>query len=215
MKRHAAAALLCVAWILPASGAEIETVHFGFGAFTDRTPPSGPGVNNGSIPPGPLFGPTFSSAKLSDYQVTLLNDATVFGLAKSVDGIALQRIINQVDPVMPGSMIPPSSFFQKTDILLVSEDLGLFGPGAKLTDWDFAFPVGPGSKITFNQSSSQYVGGGGPFGGGIGGMATSAIAFDVVVQSFTVVPVPEPATVALVGVGLAGLLAVSRKTRRR
>jgi hypothetical protein len=46
-------------------------------------------------------------------------------------------------------------------------------------------------------------------------MATSAIAFDVVVQSFTVVPVPEPATVALVGVGLAGLLAVSRKTRCR
>jgi hypothetical protein len=215
MKRHAAAALLSIAPFLPATGAEIETVHFGFGAFTDRTPPSGPGVNNGPSSPGPLFGPTFSSAKLSDYQVTLLNDATVFGLGKPVDGIALQRIINRVDPVMPGSMIPPSSFFQKTDILLVSEDLGLFGAGAKLTDWDFAFPVGPGSRITFDQSSSQYVGGGGPFGGGLGGMATSAIAFDVVVQSFTVVPVPEPATVALVGVGLAGLLAVSRKTRRR
>ncbi len=213
MKRHAAAALLSVSAFLPATGAEIETVHFGFGAFTDRTPSSGPGVNNGPFSPGPLFGPTFSSAKLSDYQVTLLNDASVFGLAKPVDGIVLQRIINQVDPVMPGSMIPPSSFFQKTDILLVSEDLGLFGAGAKLTDWDFAFPVGPGSKITFDQSSSQYVGGG-PFGGGIGGMATSAIAFDVVVQSFTVVPVPEPATVALMGVGLAGLLTVSRKARR-
>ena len=213
MKRHAAAALLSVAWILSARGAEIETVHFGFGAFTDRTPPSGPGVNNGSFQPGPLSGPTFSSAKLSDYQVTLLNDATVVGLAKPVDGIALQRIINQVDPVMPGSMIPPSSFFQKTDILLVSEDLGLFGPGAKLTDWDFAFPVGPGSKITFNQSSGRWVGGG-LFGGGIGGMVTSAIAFDVVVQSFTVVPVPEPATVALAGIGLAGLLALSRNAGR-
>jgi hypothetical protein len=114
---------------------------------------------------------------------------------------------------MPGSMIPPSYFFQKTDILLVSEDLGLFGPGAKLTDWDFAFPVGPGSKITFNQSSGRWVGGG-LFGGGIGGMVTSAIAFDVVVQSFTVVPVPEPATVALAGIGLAGLLALSRNAGR-
>jgi hypothetical protein len=124
MKRHAAAALLSIAPFLPAAGAETETVHFGFGAFNDRTPPSGPGVNNSPFPSGPLFGPTFSSAKLSDYQVTLLNDASVFGLAKPVDGIALQRIINQVDPVMAGSMIPPSSSFQKTDILLVSEDLG-------------------------------------------------------------------------------------------
>jgi hypothetical protein len=45
-------------------------------------------------------------------------------------------------------------------------------------------------------------------------MVTSAIAFDVVVQSFTVVPVPEPATVALAGIGLAGLLALSRNAGR-
>lgn len=212
MNRPIITALLCVPCVLSATAAEIESVHFGYGTFTDRTPPSGPFVNNGPFSPPPLSGPTFSSAKLSDYQVTLLNNATVSGLANPVDGIFLQRIINQVDPVLPGSMIPPSYFYQKTDILLVSENLGLFGPGATLSDWNFAFPVGPGSSITFNQSSSQYIGGG-PFGGP-GGMATSAMGFDVVVQSFTITQVPEPTTVALAGVGLGGLLALSRNVRR-
>lgn len=212
MNRLTIAALLCVPCVLSAAAAEIESIHFAYGTFTDRTPPSGP-FNNGPFPAPSLSGPTFSSAKLSDYQVTLLNNATVSGLANPVDGIFLQRIIDQVDPVLPGSMIPPSYFYQKTDILLVSENLGLFGPGATLSDWNFAFPAGPGSSITFNQSSGQYVPGG-LFGGGAGGMATSAMGFDVVVQSFTITQVPEPATVALAGVGLAGLLALSRKVRQ-
>jgi hypothetical protein len=45
-------------------------------------------------------------------------------------------------------------------------------------------------------------------------MATSSMAFDVEVQSFTITQVPEPTTVALAGVGLAGLLALSRNVRR-
>jgi hypothetical protein len=211
MNRLIIAALLCVPCVLSAAAAELDSVYFSFGTFTDRTPPSGP-FNNSPFPAPPLSGPTFSSAKLSDYQVTLLNNATVFGLANPVDGIHLQRIVNQVDPVVAGSMIPPGSFYQKTDILLVSEDLGVFGPGATLSDWNFAFPVGPGSSITFDQSSSRYFGAG-PFAGP-GVPITSAMAFDVVVQSFTITQVPEPATVALAGVGLAGLLALSRNVRR-
>lgn len=120
MNRPIITALLCLPCVLLATAAEIESVHFGYGTFTDRTPPSGP-FNNGPFPAPPLSGPTFSSAKLSDNQVTLLNNATVSGLANPVDGIFLQRIVKQVDPVLPGSMIPPSSFYQKTDAISIGE----------------------------------------------------------------------------------------------
>lgn len=181
----------------PASAAA-DSLAFVFDQFKDTSPPSGPGINSG----GPLFGPTFSAAKLSDYQVTLLNDATVFGLPRLVDGISLQRNINFVTPI--GGMIPPSTFNQTTRILLVTEDLGLFGPGATLADWDAPFTLGAGSQVTFTQSSS-YWRGGNPFNP-LGGMQTTAMAWEADVVSFSVTAVPEPSTWGLVASGAVALM---------
>ncbi len=183
----------------------LDSLALVFGQFKDTSPGSGPGINNA----GPLFGPTFAAAKLSDYQVTLLNDATVFGIPRLVDGISLQRTIGTVTPDPTGGLIPPSTFNQTTRILLVTEDLGLFGPGATLADWNAPFVLGAGSQATFSQSSSQWHGGN-PFNP-LGGMQTTVMAWEADVTSFSVIPVPEPATWALGTLGAVLVLGASRR----
>lgn len=200
MKPFAAVPPIFFACFLPLKVAAIvDSVAFNFGQFKDISPPSGPGINN----IGPLFSPTIGSAALSDYQVTLLNDATVFGLPRPVDGISLRRAIDRVD-IMPGGMIPPTTFNQRVDIVLVTEDLSLFGPGATLADWNSPFPLGAGSRMQFSQSESHWSGGGGVFGNPLGGTVTTAFGYEAEIQSFTVTQVPEPSTLAL---GICGCLA--------
>ncbi len=187
------------------ANAAADSLALVFSQFKDNSPPSGPGINSG----GPLFGPTFSAAKLADYQVTLLNDATVAGLPQPVDGISLDRNVSTLTLI--GGMIPPSTFNQTTRILLVTEDLGLFGPGATLADWDAPFVLGAGSQVTFTQSSSHYVGGN-PFNP-LGGMQTTALAWEAGVVSFSVIPVPEPAVWALGALGAVVILSARRHRR--
>ena len=204
--RTLAAILLGLAVGGKASAGEApDSAAFVFSQFKDNSPPSGPGINSG----GPLFGPTFSTAKLSDYQVTLLNDATVAGLPRPVDGISLYRNVSTVTLI--GVMIPPSTFNQTTRILLVTEDLGLFGPGATLADWDAPFVLGAGSQASFTQSSSHYVGGN-PFNP-LGGMQTTALAWEAGVVSFSVIPVPEPGVWALGALGAVVILSARRHRR--
>lgn len=185
--------------------AAVDSLAFVFDQFKDNSPPSGPGINSG----GPLFGPTFNTAKLSDYQVTLLNDATVFGLSRRVDGIALQRDVNTV--TLMGGNIPPSTFNQTTRILLVTEDLGLFRPGATLADWDAPFTLDAGSQVSFTQSSSYWTGGN-PFNP-LGGMQTTAMAWEAGVASFSVTAVPEPSIWGLGALGAVALLGALRRRR--
>jgi len=187
------------------ANAAADSLALVFSQFKDNSPASGPGINSG----GPLFGPTFSAAKLADYWVTLLNDAAVFGLPRLVDGISLDRNVSTVTPL--GGMIPPSTFNQTTRILLVTEDLGLFGPGATLADWDARFVLGAGSQVTFTQSSSHWVGGN-PFNP-LGGMQTTALAWEAGVASFAVIPVPEPAVWALGALGAVVILSARRQRR--
>lgn len=180
------------------------TVHLEIGTVIDRTPPSGPGINNPPIPPVPgqwTQGNVPRTFDLKDYRVVLLNDATVVGFARPVDGIVLSRIINQVTPM--GGMIPPSTFNESTEIVLATENTGLFGPGATIKDWDRSFPLADGAFMKFSTSQSYYRGGG-PFGG-FGGMVYTATGYDATIRSFAFVPVPEPGPVGLAVLGLAGL----------
>lgn len=209
MKRHAAVTLLRVTCMLSVAGGAVDTLRFAFGTSTGRKLTGDPFINKSPLS-DPLSHPTFSPVRLGELQANLLDDVTVPGLAKPGDGILLHRVINRINPATPDSLIPSSSLFPKTEILLMSEELGLFGPATKLTDWNFALPVSPGSNITFGQWISQDVNGG-PTGGD---MANSAIGFSGGGQAFAVVPVPAPTKFVPAGDSLvAGCICAANQPR--
>lgn len=182
-------------------------LHFGSPPkFNDRTPPSGPGVNNG--PGAEHCCPAIASLelRLSDYQVTLLNNASIAGFPTPVDGIHLRREVVQMGE--PSGFIPPDVFRETSEVFLVTTDTQVFGEGATRANWTGSFPVAAGSRYSLDRSRTFTVGGG--LFGGLPSSAAFVLAYDVEVASFGLGVVPEPRVTFLLVSG-AALVAAGRR----